>query len=182
MFAKDHRLHLRGRALEIHGQQAPESERVEERSQADHPSLWQAQLPVGQEGENVDRIAHHQHDRVGAVAGRFDRGEDGAEEFHVAIDQRQPAFIRLAPQTRRDADQIGVDQVGVAAGMNRLIGDRGRAVQHIERLSVSQLGIGIDQHDLVDNATELEGKARRGSDDAAAADDSDLHLLQTPVE
>jgi hypothetical protein len=48
-------------------------------------------------------------------------------------------------------------------------------MEHVEGLAVGQIGIGIDDHDLVNDAAELEGEARRRADDAAATDDSNLH-------
>ena len=53
-------------------------------------------------------------------------------------------------------------------------------MQHVERLAVGQVGIRVDDHDLVHDAAELEGEARRGAHDPAAADDADFHLFHAP--
>ena len=52
-------------AAEPHRQQAPEPERVEQRAEAHDAAGRQRQLLLGEVGEDVDRIAHHQHRRVG---------------------------------------------------------------------------------------------------------------------
>jgi len=177
VLADDHRLHLRGRGLEIHRQQAAEAECVEERAEPDDAALRQPEFLLGQERENVDRIADDQDRGIGAMPLGLDGGEDRLEQLDVAVDERQPAFVGLAPQAGGDADQVGVGEAFVASRGDRLVGDRRRAVKHVERLAIGEVGIGIDDHDLVHDAAELQGEARRRAHDPTAADDADFHVM-----
>ena len=106
MFAQDQGLDLRGRHVELGGDQAAKADRVELRAQADHLAGRQVE-PLGRQvGEHVDRVGHHQHDGVLLEAGLGDLAQDAQEQIDVAIDQVQPAFVGLAAQAGRDADQV----------------------------------------------------------------------------
>ena len=82
--------------------------------------------------------------------------------------RRRPAVMQIRSASARRL---------VAAGMDHLVGDRRRAMEHVERLAVGQIRIDVDDHDLMNDAAELQGEARRGSHDPAAADDADLHAM-----
>jgi hypothetical protein len=47
-------------------------------------------------------------------------------------------------------------------------------MHHVEGLAVGQVGVGIDDHDLVDDAADLQGEPRGRAYDATAADDPNL--------
>ena len=175
MLPQDQRLELRGRRPEPHRQQAAEAERIEERSQADHPAGGQGEFLLGEVGEDVDRVTHHEYGRVGPQAVGLDGAEDRLKKLDVAVDEGQPTLIGFAPQPGRDADHVGVSETLITPRMNHLIGDRRRAVEHVECLAIGQIGVRVHDHDLVDNAPQLEREARRGPHDPAAADDADLH-------
>ena len=175
MLADDERLELGGGRAEGGGEQTAEAQGVEERAEPDDVPVRQAELLLGQIGEDVDGIGDDQHDRVLAHPGGADRRQDRAEELDVAVDEREPAFVGLAPQAGGDADHPGVGDVGIAARPDRLVGDRRGAVEEIERLAVGELGVGIDEDDLVDDPPELERETGRRADDPAATHDSDFH-------
>jgi hypothetical protein len=47
-------------------------------------------------------------------------------------------------------------------------------MQEIERLSLGQLLVGVNQRDFADDAAALQGKAGARTDESAAADDGNL--------
>jgi hypothetical protein len=56
-------------------------------------------------------------------------GQDRHEQVGVAVDQVEPALVRLAAQPGRDADDVARRDVLVAAGGDHLIGGARPAVQ-----------------------------------------------------
>ena len=64
--------------------------------------------PLGRQvGQHVDRVRDDQHDRVASCSPRLaDLAQDAEEQIDVAVDQVEPAFVGLAPQAGRDADDV----------------------------------------------------------------------------
>ena len=99
------------------------------------------------------------------------------EELDVAVDQVEPALVRLAAQAGRDDDHVALGNRLVAGRADPLVGDQRGAVQQVEGLAADLVGVQVDQVDLADDAAALKSKGRRRADQAAAADDADFHVL-----
>ncbi len=178
MLAEDQGGHLRRRRAKLLGDQAAEADRVELRAQADHLRRRQLQsrcaaryVSTSTGFETTSTTASRLH------AGLLNLAENAEEQIDVAIDQIEPAFVRLAAQAGRDADHVARRDLLVAAGANHLIGHERAAVQQVERLAGGQLGVDVEQRDLADDAAGLQGKARARADQSAAADDADFHAM-----
>ena len=127
-----------GRGRQLLRDQAAKANRVELGAQAKHLCRRQIE-PIGRHiSQNIDRIADDQNDGVFLEPGFGNFASGLQKQIDVAIDQVQPRFIRLAPQPRRDADNVARRNVLVAAGGDDLVGRAGPAVQQIERLPLSQ--------------------------------------------
>ncbi len=97
------------------------------------------------------------------------------EQLDVAIDQVEPALVRLAAQAGRDDDHVALGNRLVARRADPLIGDQRGAVEQVEGLAADLVGVQVDQVDLADHAAALQGEGRGRADQAAAADDADFH-------
>ena len=103
--------------------------------------------------------------------------EDATEQRHVAVDQIQPALIRLAPQPGCDADHVCILRQFRPPGNDPLISHQRRAMQQVQRLPFDEVLVDVHERDLADNAAELECECRARADQAAAADDGGFHVL-----
>ena len=106
------------------------------------------QVLHGQVGQYVDRIRDDKHDRLFFQAVLFEVRQNIAEQFHIAVDQIEPAFVRLAAQPRRDDDDVRVGRQFGSAPDDPLIGDERAAVHQVERLPVGQIAVDVDQRNL----------------------------------
>ena len=106
VFAEDQGLHLRRRHLQAAGQVAAEAARVELRAQAEDALPRQAGALHRQVGQHVHRVADHDEVRVVLQAGRLDLIENAQKEIDVAVDEVEPALVRLAAQAGRDDDDV----------------------------------------------------------------------------
>ena len=102
--------------------------------------------------------------------------DDAAEKRDVAIDEIEPRFVRLPPQTGGDADDVGVRAVGVIARADDLVAAKRRAVQKVERLAFRRRLVGVEDEDFADDAAALQRERRTRTDAATAADDSYFHV------
>ena len=84
-----------------------------------------------------------------------DRIEDVPKQIDVAIDQIEPAFVRLAAQPGGDADHVAIGHVLVSAGRDDLIGRARSAMQQVERLPLGRFFVEVQQGDLAHDATRL---------------------------
>ena len=182
VFAQDQGRHLGGGKLELFGDQAAKPGGVELGSQADHLAGRQVELANGQVGQDIDRVGDDQHDGVALDAGRRGLAEDAQEQLDVAIDQVEPALVRLAAQAGRDDDDVALGNGLVAGRADPLIGDQRGAVEQVEGLAADLVGVQVDQVDLADHAAALQGEGRGRADQAAAADDADFHGSFSPPE
>ena len=153
-----------GAALQLLGDQAAEADRVELRAEADAPALG------GRSSRSAARYVStstgfETTSTIGVLldAGLADLGEDAEEQVDVAVDQVEPAFVRLAAQAGRDADHVARRDVLVAAGGDHLVGHARRAVQQVERLAGGQFGVDVEQGDLADDAAASAGRMPRTS-------------------
>jgi len=103
--------------------------------------------------------------------------KNAAEQGHVSIDQIEPAFVGLAAQPGRNADDIGVLCSLRPGGGDPLIGGESGAVQQVESLSFDQFLIDIDEIDLANDAPELQGGSRTRADKSSPSNDRNLHLV-----
>ena len=106
VLAENEGLHLRRRHLQPAGQVAAKTGRVQLRAEADDALPGQTGTLHGQVGQDVDRIADHDQVAVFFEAGRLGLFEQTQEEIDVAIDEIEPAFVRLAAQAGRDDDDV----------------------------------------------------------------------------
>ncbi len=134
MLAEDQSGNLRRRGVQSGGDQAAKANRIELRAEADDLRQRQIEPFVRQVGEDVDRIGDDEDDCIARVAHAADLIENAREQIDVAIDQVQPALVRLAAQTGGDADHVAIGNVFIAARLNHLIGDERAAVHEIEAL------------------------------------------------
>ncbi len=121
----------------------------------------QPELGRGQVGQDVDRVGHHQEDRLALEPRPLHLAEDIQEQLDVAIDQVKPAFVGLTPQAGGDQDQVALGDCLIAGSANALVGDERRAVQQVERLALAQVGVDVDQIDRADDPAALQGKGLR---------------------
>ena len=126
-------------------------------------------------GQHIDRIADD--DQVGVLleAGRLDLIEQRQEQIDIAIDEVEPALVRLAAQAGGDDDDIAGRHIAHVAGADALVGDQAGAVQQVERLALGHVLVGVDEADAADDAAALQGIGRHAADQTAAADDADFH-------
>ena len=106
MLAEDQGLHLRRRHLQPAGQVAAEAGRVELRAQADDALPRQTAALHRQVRQHVHRIADDDEVGVFFQAGRLDLIENAQEQIDVAVDEVEPALVRLAAQAGRDDDDV----------------------------------------------------------------------------
>ncbi len=175
VFAQDERLDLGGRGTQLSSDQAAEADRVELRAQADDLRAGQVQHLGRQISQHVDRIGDDHHDRLSRKAGGLEGIQDGHKQVDVAVDQIQPAFVRFPPQPGGDADHVAVHHLLVVPRCDHLVGRAGPAVQQVQRLSGGQIGIHVQEGDLADHASQLQGKCRAGTNQTTTANDADLH-------
>ena len=161
VLAQDQGRHLGGRELELFGDQAAKPGGVELGSQADHLAGGQVELPNGQIRQDIDRVGNDQHDRVALDAGRGGLAEDAQEELDVAIDQVEPALVRLAAQAGGDDDDVAFRDRLISRRPDPLIGDERRAVEQVKGLSAHLVGVQVDQVDLADDARRIEARRPR---------------------
>ena len=128
----------------------------------------------GEAGEDVDRVGNDEDDRVLPQADTFERVEDLLEQRDIAVDQIEPAFVRLSAEASGDDHHVAVGAAVVAAGVDFLIAGDAGAVEEVEGLAGGELLVGVEQVDFADDPGTLQGKRRVGADPAAAADDGDF--------
>ena len=109
-------------------------------------------------------------------AGRLDLAEDAEEQIDVAVDQVEPALVRLAAQAGGDADEVA--RRGSPRSRRRGCAGRPRARrraagrapgprQRSALTSIRSISLTI--------AAALQGERRARADQSAAADDADFH-------
>ena len=135
------------------------------------------QMVDRQPREHVHGIGDDEDDRVLLQPRALERIENLLEERDVAVDQIQPALIRLAAQPGGDADQIRIRAFLVPAGVDLLIAGDAGAVEQIERFALGHLFVGIEDVDFADDAGALQRERRVDPTLSAAADDADFHSL-----
>jgi hypothetical protein len=86
--------------------------------------------------------------------------EDVQEQLDVAVDQVEAAFVGLAPQPRRDHDDVAFGDRLVARRADPLVGDERGAVEQIEGLTLDLVGVEVDQVDLADDPATLQCEGR----------------------
>ena len=101
--------------------------------------------------------------------------ENSREQRDIAVDEIEAGFVGLAAEAGGDDENIAVLRAGVITGVDALIGDGRGAVQEVERLTVSHVGIGVEDLDFGYDAGALECEGGVGTDAATAADDGDFH-------
>ncbi len=177
VLAQDQRLDLRRRQLEFLRDQRAEPRRVQHRAEAIHLIPRQSRPAQRQLGQDIDRIGNDKYVGLLAQARNFYRVHDGDEQSNVAIDQIQPRFLGLAPQARRDQEQIAVGRPPVVPGVNPLVPGQRAAVHQVQRLALGQFAIRIQDLNLGHQAAALQGVRRAGADPPAAADNGHFHQL-----
>ena len=159
VLAQDQSGYLGGGKLELFGDQAAEPCGVELGSQANHLARGQGELANGQIGQDIDRVGDDQHDRVTLDAGRAGLTEDAEEQLDVAIDQVEPALVRLSAQAGRDDDNIALGDGLITRCADPLIGDQRGAMEQVEGLAADLVGVQVNQVDLADQATALQSES-----------------------
>ena len=129
MLAEDEGFDLTGRQAGFERDERTEPRSIQLRAEADDFGRIPFQEVDRQPGQHVDRVGDDEKDRVFFQPGGFQRFQNLLEQTHVAIDQIQSAFIRLAAKPGGDADQIRIGTFLVAAGVDLLIADHARAMQ-----------------------------------------------------
>src|SRR5262249_2350093 len=101
--------------------------------------------------------------------------EQAEEQVDVAVDQVEPALVRLAAQAGRDDDHVTRRHVLHAARADALVAGQTGALEQVEGLTLGRVLGGVDQADAARHAAALQREARHAADQAAAADDAHFH-------
>ena len=139
------------------------------------PLPGQRQLLGCQVGQNVDRVADDDHDRLRPQPGRDHASEDLAKERDIAADQLESTLLGPAAQASGDDHEIAPGDFVNPARPEGLIGGQRRRVLQIERVPLGQLSIGIDQDDVAHGGTALQGKGRATADQSATTNNARFH-------
>ena len=128
MLTQDQGFHLSGRRRQLLSDQGPETDRIKLGAQSHH-ALGRQVEPLGRQvRQDVDRIRNDQDGGIFFVPGAMNALQDSEKQFDVAVDQVEPALVRLAPEAGRDANQIVGGTLLRAARGDHLIGHQAGAV------------------------------------------------------
>ena len=149
-------------------QAGAQARRVEDRAGADQVILGNAgELQEGI-GQNVDRVADDDIDRVGRIL--RDLGDDHLGDVHIGLRQLKAGLAGLSGNAGRQDHDVRAGSVAVVAGIDRARVAERRALTDVERLTKRLLAVDVDHHDL-GRETHDRQRVGNGRTDAAGSDD-----------
>jgi hypothetical protein len=108
--------------------------------------------------------------------------ENADEERHVAVDEVEARLIRLTAQAGRDQEDVAVGGAIVVTCVNLLVAAERSAVQQVERLTLGQILVRVEDLQLGHQSAALQRKRRARAHAATAANDCDFHKDLTTNE
>ena len=126
----------------------------------------QSGQPPGGVGEHIHRIGHDHQDALEIPAGEL--GNNAFQNRYVLANQVQAGLAGLLVGSGGDDDHGAVGHVVVVSGVDAHGGSVGQTVAQVHGLAFRLLPVGVDEHQLGENALLHQTESDRGSHKTAA--------------